>query len=306
MKKVLTFSEFLNEASIPLSNPAKAGQELSKILGSTRDVKEVPAGNSNRGPEVEQYLKSVGLPPGTTWCQAYVYWVLDQLSKKLGTTNPSPKTGLVKTHWEKAPAENKIPIQDAKADPNKVRPGMVFIMERGKSWQSGGYYGHDGIVISVDPENRTFTSIEGNTDEKATGEGNKVGINTRKMDNPNMIGFIDWFRGKRTPEFESAISGTKAQPSLADGGTITGQFMKPTDAPPSDKTVGGPDAEAAALAADQEREEGLLGSLLKPFWKPGMSAASVRGTEVTKGEVAKFLGKKTKSQEYQESLPKES
>ena len=66
MKKILNFTEFINEASFGISDPAKAGQAFSEILGKTRNVRETPKG-SNKGPEVEAYLKSVGLGPGNSW-----------------------------------------------------------------------------------------------------------------------------------------------------------------------------------------------------------------------------------------------
>ena len=301
MRKILNFNEFINEASFAISDPVKAGREFAEILGKTRNVREIPKG-SNKGPEVEAYLKSVGLGPGNFWCQAYVYWALDQLAKKLGITNPAPNKATVIGHWQEAPAENKLTVDQARSNPTKVRPGMVFIKQRGnKPWSQGGWEGHTGIVLTINPDQKTFTSIEGNTDEQASGQGDKVGINTRRLDDKDLIGFIDWFKGKRTPEFESAIAGGGIKPELPgdSGGAITGQFMVPTTTEPSQSTVGDPDAEAAALAKDQEEDQSIIASLLKP-WRPGQASKS---TVVTKGEVKKFLGQSTYSEEYKKAHP---
>lgn len=292
MRKILNFTDFITEASFSIPDPTKAGQELSQILGQSRNVKEIPRG-SNKGPEVEAYLKSVGLGGGYPWCQAYVYWVLDQLSKKLGVSNPAPKEAAVKSHWDRSDQENKITIGDARANPSKVRPGMVFIMQRNTPWSQGGYEGHTGIVININPEARTFTSIEGNTDEKATGEGNKVGINTRKLEDKNLIGFIDWFKGKRTPEFETAIAGSGVTPELKGDnaqGEITSQFMSPTTVAPNQNVVGDRSAEQAALDMDSQTDKSLLGYLLSPWKKSDIEKGA---QSPTVGQTRQFRGLQT-------------
>ncbi|MBM3449786.1 MAG: hypothetical protein FJX78_02155 [Armatimonadetes bacterium] len=42
-----------------------------EIAGSQEGVREV--GGPNQGPQVNEYLKSVGLGPGARWCAAFVY-----------------------------------------------------------------------------------------------------------------------------------------------------------------------------------------------------------------------------------------
>jgi hypothetical protein len=93
--------------------------------------------------------------------------------------------------------------------------------------------GHTGIVVSVNEGDRSFTSMEGNTNDQLSGEGDRVGINKRKIDGTNLVGFIDYFKNSRTPEFETDIS--KA---------ITGEASKLSpltgdDVYPDDETVGG-------------------------------------------------------------------
>ena len=302
MKRLFTFTEFINEASFSLNDPGKAGEEMARIISATKDVKEQPPG-SNRGQEVDQYIKISGLDPAGKfpWCQSYVYWVLDQLSKKLGVTNPSPKTAMVKSSWDQAPQENKLTIAEARTNPELVRPGMVFVMERGTPWKSGGTLGHTGIILSINPKDKTFTSIEGNTDEKSSGEGNKVGINTRPLSSGSLIGFIDWFKGKRTPGFEQALSQSPVPGSPE--GIITSEIRPPSTTAPSANTAGSAEAEQAALRADQEEDTSLIASLLKPHWVP--SSKGDPGYTVSKGEVRKFLGKPTYSEEYRKQNPQD-
>lgn len=199
MERVLSFREFILEAEIAINNPDDAGNKFARILGDNKDVKEMPKG-SNRGPKVESYLKSTGLPGGNPWCMAFVYYVFDEFSKALGTTNPLVKTAGVKYHWNQADPGLKIDISKAKADPNLIRPGQIFIMSR-----PGAGLGHTGIVLSVDPSSKTITTIEGNTNDQQSGEGDRVGINKRPLDGTPFLGFIDYFKSKRTPEFEKNI-----------------------------------------------------------------------------------------------------
>lgn len=199
MIKILKFEEFLSEAEMSVSNPSKAGEEFAKILSKHKDVKESPMG-SNKGPEVNQYLQSTGLPGGYPWCMAFVYAMFEELSKSLGVSNPLIKTAGVRDHWGKADSSLKIGISEVRKNPNLVRPGQIFIMSR-----PGVGNGHTGIVISVDPSSKTITTIEGNTNDQSSGEGHRVGINKRNLDSTPLLGFIDYFKSKRSPEFEAGM-----------------------------------------------------------------------------------------------------
>src|SRR5262245_53770132 len=72
-------------------------QEAIKVGLGEVGVKEEPPG-SNRGPQVDEYLKASGNanPPGkkegNQWCLSFVYWCFDQAAKTKGV-NPMPKTG---------------------------------------------------------------------------------------------------------------------------------------------------------------------------------------------------------------------
>src|SRR5579862_5521522 len=48
------------------------------------------SGGRHRGPQVDVYIRSIGLDPtqgAYPWCAAYVYWLYDQASKTLGIPN---------------------------------------------------------------------------------------------------------------------------------------------------------------------------------------------------------------------------
>lgn len=204
-KRIKNFCDFVNEGQFSLRSPSSDGDKFAKILSINRNVKEEPKG-SNRGQMVSAYLASTGLGGGYPWCMAFVYYVFNELSKQLGQANPLPKTAGVMNHWGTAPKDVKITIEQAKADPNLVRPGQIFIMSR-----PGKGLGHTGIVLGVDPQKRTFTTIEGNTNDQQSGEGDRVGVNVRRLDSKTLIGFLDYFRSSRTKEFEmDLLKGAKA------------------------------------------------------------------------------------------------
>lgn len=129
--------------------------KVVNVAQSQLGVSEQPPG-SNRGPEVDQYLASVGIAFAAAWCAAFVYWCHQQAS-----ITGVPKTGGVLDLWNKA-ASNRV---------TEPQPGDVFILD------FGGGKGHTGIVESVDGD--TLTTIEGNTNDDGSREGYEVARRTR-------------------------------------------------------------------------------------------------------------------------------
>ncbi len=162
---------------------------LAKVLEiaageEARGVREDPVG-SNRGKDVEAYLASVGLPGGNSWCAAFVYWCSNRAAATLGRTDPLFRTGGCLAHWNGAPGQGakRIGTADATADPSRVRPGMIFIMDH------GGGFGHTGLVERV--AGGTITTIEGNSNNAGSREGIGVFRLSRKINSIN-TGFIDY------------------------------------------------------------------------------------------------------------------
>jgi len=130
-----------------------------KIAACQLGVTEKPKG-SNKGPEVEIYLKSVGLGGGYSWCMAFVYWCVAQAK----LSNPLKRTGGVLAQWNAKPELRKtIP-----------EPGDIFIMD------FGGGAGHTGFVEKV-LSNGVIQTIEGNTNADGSREGYAVCRRTRKI-----------------------------------------------------------------------------------------------------------------------------
>lgn len=184
----LTWAALFGVDTVPSSDSSDQ-PFLARVLQvaaaeEAKQVREVPK-NSNRGPEVEAYLRRAGVPPGLAWCCAFVYWCFDEAALATGVGNPMVKTAGCLDHWNRAAGKGaqRIMKSQATADPGLVRPGMIFIMD------FGGGAGHTGLVEKI--TGGLLTTIEGNTDASKTREGGGVYRLTRKIVEINK-GFIDY------------------------------------------------------------------------------------------------------------------
>ena len=169
----------MNKQNTILTPPLLA--TLLIIARTQIGVKETPPG-SNRGPRVEEYLKSVHLGPGYAWCAAFVYWCFEQASASLNRVNPLPRTAGCLDHWNKSNGL-KITSQKAIADPSLIEPGDIFII------RGHGIKGHTGIVVGICGE--FIHTIEGNTNTFHSSEGDGVLEQQRRIDDIN-VGFIKY------------------------------------------------------------------------------------------------------------------
>ncbi len=91
-------------------------------------------GGNNAGPEVNQYLASVGLDPGYAWCSAFVYWCFKQAAAQLGLVNPCPKTAGAVKLWTLTEPICRV---------TAPLPGAIYVLHH-----EGGK-GHAGIIERV-------------------------------------------------------------------------------------------------------------------------------------------------------------
>lgn len=144
------------------------------IATANLGVTEKPK-NSNSGPEVDIYLKSVGLKPGNPWCMAFVYHSVSKAASALDIPNPLIKTGHVMSQWN----GTKLRKFSAKTA-NAVKPGDIMIMQ----FEHGR--GHTGIVEKI--KGSLVTCIEGNTNDDGAREGYEVARRERLL--TSIHGFI--------------------------------------------------------------------------------------------------------------------
>jgi hypothetical protein len=151
-------------------------------------VLEDPAG-SNRGPRVDEYLRSVGLNPAGgsfAWCAAFVYFCFGEASRLGGKKNPLVKTAGVLDHWSRAEQRGarRIKAADALAQPDLVRPGQIFVMDFGRG------AGHTGVVSGI--RGGKLVTIEGNTNDGGSREGVGVFERTGRTIGSINKGFLDY------------------------------------------------------------------------------------------------------------------
>lgn len=187
----LSWSALFKTASAPPVK--KAGSRLLKrvieVATSQIGVREKPP-NSNRGPEVDRYLRTVGLNPGDgnfAWCVAFVYFCFDQAATQLNVQNPMIKTAGVLDHWNRAGRQGipRVLAANAQANPALIKPGHIFALAVGSKGQ-----GHAGLVSEVLSDGR-FKTIEGNSNDGGSREGVGVFARTRKPFEINR-GFVDY------------------------------------------------------------------------------------------------------------------
>lgn len=179
----LTWYALFPEELIPVADTATKQLLAEALLVAASQVgfMENPPG-SNKGPEVDEYLASTGLPPGNFWCAAFIFWCFKKAAEKLGRNNPLVVTAHVMTHWNKTTGK-KILFHDAVNNPALVKPGSIFIMN------TGGSSGHTGIVEKV--EGGFIHTIEGNSNNAGSRNGIGVFRLQRKISKINR-GFIEY------------------------------------------------------------------------------------------------------------------
>jgi hypothetical protein len=187
----LTWGAMFGAVSVPSNSQASTALVKAAIEFAITQIgiRESPLG-SNRGREVDQYLRAVGLNPAGhsfAWCVAFTHFCYLKAAESLGHQNPHVRTAGVLDHWNKAGnTQGVLRITKAKAvaDPGIVKPGSLFIIDLGEG------FGHSGMVVEA--INGRLITIEGNTAINGSREG--IGVFRRDARKINQInkGFIDY------------------------------------------------------------------------------------------------------------------
>ena len=137
---------FTVRPDVPISGITTTDRNLHamELMKSQLWVRE-KTGN-NDGPEVEKFLKSVGLGKGYSWCMAFVFWAHNKTAEDLKIPLLTPKTAGVLECLRRA---KKYVITGAPL------PGDQFIMD------FGGGHGHTGVVTLT--KDKYIYTVEGNT-----------------------------------------------------------------------------------------------------------------------------------------------
>lgn len=161
--------------SVVINNPIDVVlKEAAEYMG----VEETPK-LSNRGIEIDYWLKETGVGVGNPWCAAFVSMIGRQA---LGVGWPVINHAYVQTivNWGK------------KYSYDKPERGDLFALY----FPSLNRYAHIGFVSEVLP-NGKFKTIEGNSNNTGSRDGFKVAENTRQV--LSNTKFIRWAEAIPSP-----------------------------------------------------------------------------------------------------------
>lgn len=144
--------------------------EIARLHVGVREV------GRNKGPCVEAYLARANAHPGDPWCAAFVYYCFSQAALELIMPCPVPRTASVHRMWIKA----------ARFQRGEPTAGAVVC------WDHGRGRGHAGLVLEVGGD--LITTIEGNTNDGGSREGDGVYQRERRKDGVN-LGYLDFGAG---------------------------------------------------------------------------------------------------------------
>jgi hypothetical protein len=107
----------------------------------------------NKGVEVELFQKTVSIPPGSSWCMAFLQTCLAYTEKKTGIVSPIVASGLCTSVWSDTPQEQRVQFIPL--------AGAIAIWKH----ENEPTKGHTGMILDCD--GLTFHAIEGNTSKGA-------------------------------------------------------------------------------------------------------------------------------------------
>jgi len=195
-----TLAHILGKVAAPVASTVSVGDWAGALISvceaeAAKKVREV--GGKNAGPDVEKYLKCLGMSKGSPWCAAFVSWCVMQ-SRGLAKP-PSWCSGSAVSLFQVAGrSKTCVKVTPVDADfKSKVKAGWIWsrakdataaAAARKGSWCQG----HTGIVVKVDDVG--FHTIEGNTNAAGSREGDGVYHKTHKRSDSEIINKkVGWF-----------------------------------------------------------------------------------------------------------------
>lgn len=137
-------------------------------------VREAAANNTGRF--VEAIQRYGGGHIGEPWCAYFVYYCG---YKMLGESWPLARTGSCDMLMADASRRSFVV-------PTPVAGGLFFIMKTKNDAT------HVGFVRTVEADGKTFTTVEGNSNDKGHRDGDGVVSNVRGLTGSTRYVFVDW------------------------------------------------------------------------------------------------------------------
>jgi CHAP domain len=136
----------------PLANDSltkkRPRQLFVQAAAACLGIKEV---GKNKGTEVEEFLKTVGLSPGDAWCMSFMQTCIAYVELKLKLTSPLVTSGACMQVWNNSPLSQRVQ--------NVPLAGAIAI------WQHTNDPGHGHTGMVLDCDGVSFHAVEGNTSD---------------------------------------------------------------------------------------------------------------------------------------------
>uniref|UniRef100_A0A6M3KM79 Peptidase C51 domain-containing protein n=1 Tax=viral metagenome TaxID=1070528 RepID=A0A6M3KM79_9ZZZZ len=156
--------------------------EVPSLMSASVDVARGQVGvredplNSNEGPQVDAYLRSVGMAPGLAWCAAFCYWCIREAWwwDHFGQDPPFIRTAWTPSIWSWAQGQG-LEYWASPTDVHlgrEVPDGALFLLHG--SVEGVRRVNHVGFVAHLDVQRATIGTVEGNTNPAGSREGGGV------------------------------------------------------------------------------------------------------------------------------------
>lgn len=135
---------------------------------------------NNRSFMIDRYNKNVGAPLGSPYCLAGIWWILDQAGNSLGVKFDLPKTAGTQFFWGHVKPEYKL---------TRPEKGAIAIFQQ----MGEPTRGHAALVTAIDWRTDNFDTIEFNTNEAGSRDGQGVYWKKRSLisNTPlKLLGFV--------------------------------------------------------------------------------------------------------------------
>lgn len=179
---ILNFSTFQSLYN-PSANaaPTAVSEQLAAIYTAELGVRE--ATGKNDGYRVEEYLRYVGLKRGDPWCAAFICWVLGQADIANPRSGYSPTLfPSSKVIWKNGPKSINSGVSKPDVSPRKGDVFGIFFPEKNR-------IAHVGFIDHWD--NKYLITVEGNTNESGSREGDGVYRKRRLISSIFMVARYD-------------------------------------------------------------------------------------------------------------------
>lgn len=170
--------------------------KLLALAKSFLHVREVPI-NSNKGKDVQIFQDYVGTwMRGCPWCAAYVSYLIAQVYEVSPIGKQSSAIQGIWTKSKTNPKVERITPQEV-LNGKTLEPGDIFVTcsnpDKTAAVRDGkvkAHTGHTGLVTGPNEADKSFPTNEGNTNPKGSREGGGCYNRTRKLTDPDLVGFI--------------------------------------------------------------------------------------------------------------------